>query len=446
MDNYEFYVILEENAYFFIGLLIISLLIHYLIFKSIISTFLDPYFLGVVSSVFSFAVVFILALTNNISLYLLGSYLLTQISFWIGIHSFRSLKDYNELLNDNKKTDRDKQFSFGKNFSFYFFSTVFIISQLSIYFLKGIPLFMTSRLETFADGGGEGVLGRITDVSSIFILYYFFDCIQPSKLNIKDIPKWIVISFLFLSFILSGSKSSFLITFSVFWSYMVYSSINKVDYYYYLNIFKANYKKAIFISLIIVSGIIFTQQKNEDDIESTLNPVFALGLRFIHSGDVYWYAYPNNIYNSINGTPGFKALFTDALGLLRIYKYEDLPEAIGITLKNIHHPSDVVSGPNARHNVFGLIYYGFFGSIIFSFVLGAALSFSRNVLPRLLRYSPLSGFVFTYLAVKLPFLETDPMLALTYVNNILFVFPLLYLVNVVLTEVLIGISLKKNRV
>ena len=47
-----------------------------------------------------------------------------------------------------------------------------------IYVTKGIPLLKESRLETFADGGGEGVLGRIVDVTSIFCLYSFFKIIK----------------------------------------------------------------------------------------------------------------------------------------------------------------------------------------------------------------------------------------------------------------------------
>ena len=167
-------------------------------------------------------------------------------------------------------------------------------------------------------------------------------------------------------------------------------------------------------------------QINYADNENKLNPLVSLFIRFIHSGDVYWYAYPNNVYLNIKSNAWFSALFTDFLGLFRIVGWNNLPEAIGITFKDIHHPSDIPSGPNARHNVFGLIYYGFFGGILFSFLLGVIISFVRNKLPFILKDTMLNGFIFTFLMIKISGLDTDPMLTFTYLNNLLFIFPIIF--------------------
>jgi hypothetical protein len=197
----------------------------------------------------------------------------------------------------------------------------------------------------------------------------------------------------------------------------------------FLKILKKNIKVILISSLAIVSVIITIQTNlNVENENDRLNPLISLIIRFIHSGDVYWYAYPNNVYLSIKNDHWFASLFTDTLGFLRLVEWKDLPEAIGITFKNIHHPSDIPQGPNARHNVFGLIYYGFYGSILFSYILGLVLGFVRNMLPYLLNGNTLGGFIFTYLMIKISSIDSDPMLALTYITNLVFIFPILYVI------------------
>ena len=437
MDNYEFYIIALNNVTLFFGILIFSLLLHFYIFRTQVKSILDPYFLAVISSVFCFVVVFLLYFTGNIPFYLILSYSLTQLGFVLGLYTF-SVKKLS--FNDNAKIiiPNNKGNSL---IAFYFFSFIYLVSQCVIYKLKGIPLFMESRLETFASGGGTGVLGRISDVSSIFSLYAFFLVIKIDKFRISEIPKYLVLGLIFVTFFLSGSKSAFLIVFTVFWCYIIFAKINGGNYQTYFKLLKDNIKMIIAFSLLVVCFIIYIQSANVDtnvatNVEDKLNPVLALLLRFVHSGDIYWYAYPNDVYLKIPSSQWFAALFNDTLGLLRIMEWKDLPEAIGITFKNIHHPSDIPQGPNGRHNVFGLIYYGFFGSIIFSYCLGVVLSFLRNKLPYLLRNDVFGGGVFTYLMSKSAAIDSDPMLTITYFNNIVFIFPILYLLYLVLIEFL----------
>lgn len=437
MNNYEFYDIALNNIYLFIASFIFSILIHYFIFRSHIKSILDPYFLAIISSIFCFSDVFLLYFTSNISFYLFFNYLLTQIAFFIGIYTFKSRKNINVLNKTNLISNK-----YSNIIAFYFFSAVYFASQLIIYQIKGIPLFMESRLETFSNGGGAGVLGRISDVSSIFSLYTFFVVVKIDKFRISECPKYITFLLLFVTFFLSGSKSSFLTAFTVFWCFIIFTKINGGDYYKYLKFLKRNTRIIMVLSLMIVLIIIFIQSSNPNILsENVVSPYLALILRLVHSGDVYWYAYPNDIYLSINGEKWFSALFTDTLGLLRINEWEKLPEAIGITLKNIHHPSDIPQGPNARHNIFGLIYFGKYGSLFFSYCLGIVLSFIRNKLPYFLRADILGGGIFTYLMCKGASIDTDPMLTITYFNNLIFIFPFLFFTYLIIKEIL---NLKKG--
>lgn len=430
MNNYEFYDVVLNNISLFISLLFFSLLIHYIIFRSLLKSILDPYFLAVISSVFCLTVVYLLYFTSNISFYLFMSYNLTQFGFILGMFTFK------HKININKKKNFINEKNNNSLVAFYFFSSVYIISQCLIYKLKGIPLFMESRLETFSSGGGAGVLGRISDVSSIFSLYAFFLVIKMDKFRISEIPKYLILLLIFITFFLSGSKSSFLIVFSVFWCYILFTQIKGGDYLVYFRLIKKNMKWIILFSILISSFIIYLQSNTNNASDYTLNPFLALCLRFVHSGDIFWYAYPDNVYLKIPSNQWIAALLHDTFGLLRIQDWSNLPEAIGITLKDIHHPSDVLQGPNARHNVFGLIYYGFFGSIFFSYSLGVFLSFVRNKLPYILRADIFGGATFTYLMCRGASIDGDPMLTITYFDNIVFILPLLYIMYLLLIEFL----------
>lgn len=434
MNNFEFYRIILENIYLFCFILLISFLIHYLFFRKLIYTILDPYLLPVISSVFSFTVVVFLSLCNEIPIYTFTNFIFTEFSFWVGLFFFKKpnilKKNYaKQYSNDLNKVSNNLVIS-----SFYFFSFIFIISQFIIYYIKGIPLFMESRLETFSDGGGLGFLGRITDICSIFSIYSFFLSLKTSSKSFLRISLFSVILFTLL---LSGSKSSFLIIFFVFFSISIIKCANNIKNDLY---FKVSFFNKILIAcftLFFVLSIIFIQSKNDAlNPEEQLNPFFSLLLRFVHSGDIYWYSYANDVYKQIDNKRWFTALFNDFLGLFRIFKWNELPEAIGITLKNIHHPSDVPQGPNARHNVFGLIYFGYIGSIIFSFLIGFIISFIRNKLPLLLKFNLLNGFIFTYLLIKVSGFDSDPMLTITYFDNLLFIFPFLYLANLLFSEII----------
>ena len=432
MNNFEFYEIALNNISLFISLLFFSGFIHYIIFRTQVKSILDPYFLVVISSIFCFTVVFLLFFTSNISLYLFSSYVLTQTGFFLGLYTFRVKNIGNPINKTSLKSNKHSSL-----IAFYFFSFVYITSQCFIYKLKGIPLFMDSRLETFASGGGAGVLGRISDVSSIFSIYAFFLIIKIDKFRISEIPKYLILLLIFFTFFLSGSKSSFLIVFSVFWCYIIFAKIKGGDYLSYFKLIKRNIKLVVIISLTVVLIIINVQSSNPNDAsENTLNPFLALCFRLLHSGDIFWYAYPNNVYLKISDNHWFAALFNDTLGLFRIQDWSKLPEAIGITFKNIHHSSDTIQGPNARHNVFGLIYYGFFGSIFFSYCLGVILSFIRNKLPYILRANFFGGAIYTYLMCRVAAIDSDPMLTITYFDNIVFILPVLYIIYLLLIEFL----------
>jgi hypothetical protein len=435
MNNYEFYRILIDHQELYITLLLASIILHYLIFRKILITLFDPYILPVVFSVFSVTTVIFLYITGNIANYPFTSFVFSQIAFWAGLLSFSPLKrSIKQKLADESSLDPvnenpDKR----QNVLVFYISTfILLITQLVIYKMKGIPLFMASRLEMFADSQGSGVLGRIVDVTAVCSLYSFFSIIRFDYLRVSELPKYFFCGLIFVTFILSGSKSSFLILVYTFWTYIIFAILKNDNYKLPLNRLRSHMKSIVIISVVLVVGVIYIQAKNNPN-----NALFLFALRFVHSADVYWYAYPDSVYKSIPGDHPFEALFGDFLGMLRIARWDTFPEAIGITLKNIHHPSKILEGPNARHNVFGLIYFGLVGGAIFSFFLGWILSLVRNVLPFILKRNIVGGIVFAYLTIKLSSFESDPTLAVMSLDNFFFIFPIIIFLMLLVSTIIL---------
>jgi oligosaccharide repeat unit polymerase len=441
MTNYEFFLDILNHINLFLSILVFSCLLHFFLFRKLVKSFLDPYFISVFYSVFCFSDVLFMFLINKISFYVFSSYILTQLGFILGFYTYSKIKDSSyEIVNEVKESNRTAN----NLIAFYFFSIIYLFFQGIIYATKGIPIFMVSRLETFTSGGGAGILGRVTEVSSIFALYAFFLVTKIDKFRLSEFIKYGMIGLIFLTFMLSGSKSSFLTFFYVFWCYMIFAKIKGGNYQIYLDVLRKNIKSIIGASIVLVCLVIYVQSKNfvdEGDSIFAKNPLVDIALRFVYSGDIFWYSYPNSVYLTIPSDRSFAALFTDVLGLFRIYDWEDLPEVIGLTMKRYHHPSDVITGSNARHNVFGLIYFGFLGSILFSYVIGFLLSFIRNKLPYYLSNTFFGGGVFAYIMMKSAGIDTDPVLTLTSFDNLFFIFPILFLGYLVVIEFM---KIKRN--
>lgn len=99
---------------------------------------------------------------------------------------------------------------------------------------------------------------------------------------------------------------------------------------------------------------------------------------------------------------------------------------LGFQLFQYHYDVDIMTGPNSRHNVFGLFYFGFLGSIIFSFLVGYLSSFFRNVIFYRVNGSVTGLISYVSLAMIAPFFAQDlPGLALDKLLSF-FIFFLFY--------------------
>jgi len=223
---------------------------------------------------------------------------------------------------------------------------------------------------------------------------------------------------LMLSFALSGSKSQFMSLGFILFIYLLLNAgqLKKS----FMNLRK--YERYIIITgLIFALFTIITQSSVTTSTDDSSIGIFLY--RLVASGDTYYFSYPNHNIETINGSKSFLALFGDVFSVLRIVPRENQPGVLGVQLFQIFSDSDLITGPNARHNVFGYIYYGFYGSIVFSLVIGCLLSFVRNKLFYVLKTNIFGQITFMFLYINLTFIETDPPVAISGIENVLLIFP-----------------------
>lgn len=406
--------------------LILIGIVNYFLFRKYIHSILDPLFLSIFLTTFAQAVVLFLYFTGNISNVIFLSFCLTEVFFLLGLFTFQSVNPDQLIKNQKQKETKIKDEQLFTELFFVISSLVFIASQLYVYKTKGIPLLMASRLEVYSEGSGFGILSRILSVAgtiNLFLVFHFLYNIKRTR--IKAYFNFVLL-FTIVSLLLGGSKSAFLNVVFVFFTFNLFNlKYNKRNFFSYLK--KYQYK-LILVGTIFALLTIMVQSRKE---KGALNPVLALSYRFIDTGGIYWFSYPNDKYQIVDDSKPLQVLFTDFLGFFRIVDWNDMPQNAGLVLIRHHHPEVAkhVTGPNMRHNVFGLIYFGFWGSIIFSFLIGLTVSFIRNYLFKILPNNFLGGLIFTLLYLNGLTLATDPLVVLSFINNVVFVFPVLFLIT-----------------
>jgi hypothetical protein len=93
--------------------------------------------------------------------------------------------------------------------------------------------------------------------------------------------------------------------------------------------------------------------------------------------------------------------------------------------------------PSSRHNIFGLYYIGFWGSIPFSFLLGTLVGSLGNGLYYKFRANLESMIIYILLAMPCLAFESDPVYAVFSYSSILFIFVPIYVLSYILAEVLV---------
>lgn len=410
MKIHEFFLnVFYENIYLYVLCLLIVTIITIPLFRKYTNGILDPFFFILFMTVFAYAIPPFLFVTGNCSFRNFIYFVLSETFLWIGFYIVSKLKKDFSI----KKIKNEEYIT---KYLFYISLLIFILSKLYTYILIGIPLFMEYRLDAYVESNGLGILKRLSEFSSLFILIYSF--------YLKDNKKKVyllVFTLITLDAILSGSKSALL---TIFHSYFIYT-------FFYKDEIPKIKKKQILI-ILCFPFLILVLANNGSELGIASAGVFT---RMIANGDVFWYAYPNNIIDDIHIRNSFSNLFVGLLGPFRLIDYHTVEPNIGLQINWEIEPTiyGTNAGPNARPSIAGWIYYKWYG-IIFSFLIGCLISFCIYYLKKYFTKSILGIILFGFLYQNIITFLIDPLLGFNYLSN--------FFMNIIIYTIIILILLK----
>lgn len=381
------------GLYIFSILVILFLMIP--IFRKYVHGVLDPFFFVLFMTVFAYAIPVFLYLTDNCSMRNFSYFLISESFFWIGFALF-----YGTRTNFSKYGITNESVLLSHIFHLSLF--IYVVSKIYTYLFIGIPLLMEYRLDIYSEANGLGILGRLADFSASFLLIYSF------YLRDKGQKKYLLIfALIFVNSILTGSKSAILVFFQ---SYFIYA------YFYGGEVPRFN-KKYVVLLLLFPVAILLLSASGVEDLEAAGLGFFV---RMIANGDVFWYAYPNDVIDRINVINPFTNFFVGILGPFRLIDYQSVEPSIGALINWEIEPSlyGTNAGSNARPAIAGWIYFGWYG-ILFSFLLGCFVSYLIYHIRKYFSQSLLGIILYGFLYQSVITFIIDPSLGFNYLSNFL---------------------------
>lgn len=428
MNHTEFHLHYFDNLEIAIVFLLISYIVTFVIVRKQIYSVFDPLFFNFLMGAAGYSVVFYLYYFELIKEYYFYSFIFTQLAFFIGLTFFK--------LPISKTVNSEHTLYIARGITGYLYLIsffLFFISQMIVYYFNGLPIFMDSRLEVFSGGSGFGIVGRIIYVTStISLVIASYSLIFKDSMNLpRVLHKLVFVFYIFVS-VVSGSKGALLVMIFIL-SLMLYFARRK---YSSNQIEKKANKILLFILFLVIPVAIFTVI-SQAGFDNYLEALLAIAMRFVHTGQIFYMTYPNDILFSFSEANGFIAFFRDIFGALRIISWDELPTNHGLLAFQHHYPTiNLLTGPNDRHNTFGLFYFGFFGSILFSFLMGFIMSLIRNVLYYSLKFNLVNMSLYVLLVMAANNLNQDPSgMAVGYFFSIAIVFIPLFLISYILFEI-----------
>lgn len=343
MTNYDFFNLLYERIWTFIPILIISLLIYIWIGKKVSSSWLSPVKFDILVMSIGTAVTIFLFFTDNINVFQFTYVTLSTVIFLFIL----CLVFKNKQIKCNLHISHEIYF---ENRLFYIVFTLYIVMTLFSYYKFGIPLFNEiSRLTTYENSGGFGIIERIQKFFYIYIIFYLIATYLDKKRNLGSL---IILMIPMIVFgILSGSRSSFVQIIFIFWA---------VKTFYKGEQPKLSKYKVFIIPFVIISVITFFIQTG-----SINDALFKFYERVVACGDLYWIGLGNENWDKIVINEPVKYVLNGFLTPLRLLaNYNETP--IGFQLNSIIVGFDSKQGPVAAYPVSSYILFGSIGGLIFT--------------------------------------------------------------------------------
>jgi hypothetical protein len=368
VDPLEYLNVAFADAADYLLLLAASALLHIWLMKRFTRGLFDPLFFVLLGSVFGWAVVGFMALHGDIATRYALSFAVAELSFVLGLAAFHRRVPAT-IARQPSAEPPDLAITV-----FVFAAITHIASTLATWAIVGIPLFLASRLGAFAQGGGLGVIERLSDgcgsIALFTALYLLF-----GNLRVRHRAAYAVfVAWYLVAIALSGSKSSFLIFGQcVFAVAFLYTGLTNRQ-----GAFWGGRAGVLFLAVAtaFALGVLAVQQEDASPAVALL----GLAYRLITYGDIYVFAYPGGAIESLTGKNPFVGLFGGILSTFRLLPPELVYPNLGYQFALMTFPElDIVVGPNPRHPVFGYHYFGSFAGV-FSFLLGAVTALAQRTL------------------------------------------------------------------
>ncbi len=427
MNNEEFINLLTHDLILFITLVTIFTALYLLIFSRILFSVFDPLFLPTIFSAIATSTTFFLFFTSQIDFILLMHFAGTQIAFLIGTTATFILfrQSIRTPFPETVATERPQRVWF----FFYFFLIIFSGFLILNYYLHGIPALASiqneSRLASYGSTSFSNlkrILDTLSTILPVLSLYLIFFQ-RPSLIRKIALLFGLLLVLLYGAGL--GSKA------------FLFHFISVAFAFGYI-FFKENpFSKLTFPLLIVAVIAAFAVISTYD-----ANFVNYFLYRLAISGDTFYMTYPNNRFSEIESINWFVATFNGLLANLKIIDERMTP--LGFSIYQLYYQiADI--GPNPRHNVFGLIHYGFIGAFFYSFFIGLLLGVSRAYLTRSRGKGVFRASFSALLLTASSQLETDSSLAISGYLNALLILPFSLLIGSAL-YLLLSIATQPNAI
>lgn len=409
MTNFTFYIdVFLQNKLLYFYSLVICIIIYAPIIKKTVHSIFDPILFALIFAVLANAIPVFLYFTEYISTDKIVYIALSEAIFWFGYFLFakKKIKISNySIINDGAISYRLFWLFFGLN----------IFTHLLTYILFGIPLFAESRLSTYTNSGGWGILSHISKFASFYSLVYAY-FLFFNKPNSKIILIIVLLSSITFS-VFSGSKSSILIIFYTFFFYKYFYENSTISFKFF--------KRIAPLFLLFPILIISYKHGSGGSIIGALGSFF---FRLLGNGDVYWMGFANDVIDSINIEKPFTFLFSRVLGPFRVIDVSKIPPPIGAQLYWYNYPAfeGVMKGPNTRLPVLSWVLFRWFG-LILSFFIGVFCAWWRTRLIRHIPHSIITVILYGYIYQSFTTFFTDPLFGSGTIFSMSFSFFIIYI-------------------
>jgi hypothetical protein len=248
---------------------------------------------------------------------------------------------------------------------------------------------------------GWGIVERLMDVLLVVIVYHLIDQLRRRRWKAAD---WGVASAVLAIQVLSGAKIAVLQLFFIAGLESYFNGTARQYFSLRSRFFRISGLVALMGALLVIA----IQGSGDSQGDPQLSAVGRLVLRLVASGDAFIYAYPDGYANQLDGSNALGAVLKDYLTTFRIVSPGSLPVHLGVQIADHFTGQGDKFQTNAKHNLFGYVYFGFWGSILYSYLVGSSIGWVRYGLCRRLPQSWLGGAVFILMSLGTIYMISEP--------------------------------------